>query len=111
MYLFGGIDIGLELPISAQKQIGKTWDVPRGGATGNGEPGSWGGHCVTIYDYDGNGKFVCCTWGQLQKMTAKFLQTYCDNEAFAVVSKLWVSRGKCPSGFDLGQLLADVKTL
>jgi hypothetical protein len=41
--LFGGVYIGLSLPLTAQTQ--DVWDVvPRGGA--NAKPGSWGGHCL-----------------------------------------------------------------
>ena len=41
--LFGGVYIGLSLPITAQTQ--EVWDVvPKGGA--KAKPGSWGGHCV-----------------------------------------------------------------
>ena len=45
VYLFGGLYIGLALPVSAQRQ--DVWEVPPGGATGAGRPGSWGGHCFT----------------------------------------------------------------
>jgi len=43
MWLCGGLYSGLALPITAQKQ--NTWHVdPDAGA--DGEPGSWGGHCL-----------------------------------------------------------------
>ena len=47
--LFGGVYIGLALPLTAQNQ--DVWDVvPNGGA--NAEEGSWGGHCVYVPKYD-----------------------------------------------------------
>jgi len=43
--LFGGVYIGLSMPITAQTQ--DVWDVvPDGGS--KTKPGSWGGHCVFV---------------------------------------------------------------
>ena len=46
VYIFEGCYIGLQLPISAQAQTQnhQPWSVPPGGTTGDGKPGSWGGH-------------------------------------------------------------------
>jgi hypothetical protein len=45
-FWFGGLYIGINMPVSAQNQP-VIWDVPKGGLTGPGTPGSWGGHCFT----------------------------------------------------------------
>jgi hypothetical protein len=104
--LFGGVYIGLSMPITAQKQ--KVWDVvPNGGA--DAEPGSWGGHCVFVAKYDQNG-FTCITWGALQTMTAAFWNKYCD-EAHTLLSADWISAKGSPSGFDQAQLLADLQAI
>jgi hypothetical protein len=95
--LFGGLYIGLKLPISAQTQ--DVWDVAGGP---NGEPGSWGGHAVFVPDYDPSG-LTCITWGELKTMTWAFLGTYCD-EAHALLSPDWSP----PSGFDMAALEADL---
>jgi len=95
--LFGGLYIGLQLPISAQTQ--DVWDVASGP---NGKPGSWGGHCVFVPDYDAD-TLTCITWGQLKKMTWAFWGTYCD-EAHALLSTDW----KPPAGFDMAALQADL---
>jgi len=96
--LFGGLYIGLQLPISAQTQ--DVWDVASGP---NGQPGSWGGHAVFVPDYDPQ-TLTCITWGQLKKMTWAFFGTYCD-EAHALLSPDM----KPPAGFDMAALLADLK--
>jgi hypothetical protein len=104
--LFGGVYIGLSLPITAQKQ--DVWDVvPNGGA--DAKPGSWGGHCVFVPKYDQHG-FTCITWGQLKTMTVAFWKKYCD-EAHTLLAQNWVVGKTAPSGFDQAQLLADLGTI
>ena len=104
--LFGGVYIGLALPITAQKQ--DVWDVaPKGGA--KAKPGSWGGHCVFVPKYDKNG-FTCITWGQLKTMTVAFWKKYCD-EAHTLLGKGWLATKGAPNGFNQAQLLADLKAI
>ena len=104
--LFGGIYIGMALPVTAQKQ--EVWDVvPKGG--GNAKPGSWGGHCVFVPKYDQNG-FTCITWGQLKTMTLAFWKKYCD-EAHTLLGQGWLAAKGAPNGFDQAQLLADLKAI
>ena len=107
VYIFGSCYIGLQMPLSAQKQA--VWTVPPGGATGQGAPGSWGGHAVPIVAYDARG-LTCITWGQLIRMTWQFWNAYCD-EAYGLLSPDWVSAGKTPAGFDTQQLQADMADL
>lgn len=101
--LFGGVYIGLSLPITAQTQA--VWDVvPNGGA--NAAPGSWGGHAVFVPSYDANG-FTCITWGELKTMTVAFWDQYVD-EAHALLSHDWLAAKGAPSGFNLAELQADL---
>ena len=102
--LFGGVYIGVSLPVSAQTQ--DVWDVVSGA---DGEPGSWGGHAVFVCGYDQSG-FTCITWGQLKKMTVGFWQTYID-EAHALLGTDWIGAKGSPNGFDLAQLRADLAQL
>ena len=104
--LFGGVYIGLSLPLTAQKQ--DVWDVvARGGA--NAKPGSWGGHCVFVPKYDQNG-FTCITWGGLKMMTLAFWKKYCD-EAHTLFCQDWLAAKGAPSGFNQAQLQADLKAI
>jgi hypothetical protein len=67
IWLFGGVYIGLELPLSAQNQ--EVWDIEPSGDVAIGrlsdfkspnhsitkspdDPGSWGGHAVILVGYD-----------------------------------------------------------
>jgi len=99
--LFGGVYIGVSLPLSAQDQ--GIWDVASGY---DGEPGSWGGHAVFVCAYDQDG-FTCITWGQLKKMTVAFWRKYID-EAHALLGADWMSTTGSPAGFNLLQLQEDL---
>jgi hypothetical protein len=103
---FGGLYIGLQLPLSAQDET--VWSQ---GFGAEGQAGSWGGHCVYVVGYDGGG-LTCITWGGLQRMTWGFFSTYCD-EAYAVLDSAdWLEgTGKAPSGLNLAQLQADLKVV
>jgi len=104
--LFGGVYIGLALPLTAQTQ--QVWDVaPKGGA--KAKPGSWGGHCVFVPRYDKNG-FTCITWGGLKTMTLAFWKKYCD-EAHTLFGKDWLTAKGSPAGFDQAHLQADLKAI
>jgi hypothetical protein len=107
LYYFGGLYIGVQLPLLAQTQT--VWDVPWTGTLfHNARPGSWGGHCVAgILDYDEVG-LTAITWGSLKHMTWKWLETYCD-EAYCILSPDWYGSGRlAPTGFNSVQLAADL---
>jgi hypothetical protein len=100
--LFGGLALGVWLPESAQHQ-GKFWTVPPTGATGEGEPGSWGGHAIWMTGYDRN-TIDFFTWGERYVMSWEFFLTYVD-EAYAYVTEDFrYSTGKTSRGFNLEQL-------
>lgn len=108
LFLFGGCYLGLNLPASAQDQ--KVWSVPPGGAVGQAAPGSWGGHAVPVVGYDARG-LTAVTWGDTQRMTWGFLQTYCD-EAYAILSGDWTGKDRmAPSGVDLVSLRKDLNAV
>jgi len=112
VYIFEGCYIGVQLPISAQAQTQnhQPWSVPPGGATGDGRPGSWGGHAVPVVAYDSRGVTVV-TWGALQIMTWSFWQAYCD-EAYAILSEDYLDgKKKAPQGFSLLELKQDLADL
>lgn len=112
VYIFEGCYIGLQLPISAQAQTKnhQPWSVPPGGTTGEGKPGSWGGHAVPVVAYDTRGVTVV-TWGALQQMTWSFWEAYCE-EAYAILSTDYLTgKQKTPQGFDMTQLQADLADL
>lgn len=112
VYIFEGCYIGLQLPVSAQAQVQnhQPWSVPPGGPTGDGKPGSWGGHAVPVVAYDQRGLTVV-TWGALQTMTWSFWEAYCD-EAYAILSTDYLNNKKqSPAGFNMQQLQTDLADL
>lgn len=107
VYYYGGTYIGLQLPMTAQDQVGSCWTVGTGAGAA---AGSWGGHCVPISGYDGS-HLWCVTWGALQEMDWNFFNTYCD-EAYTVLSQDWMKASdRSPSGLAWGSLLADLANL
>jgi hypothetical protein len=103
--LFGGLYIGLQLPLSAREQ--KVWDWT-GRLDGPDAPGSWGGHAVDIVGYDDAG-LTAVTWGALQRLTWEFWDRYCD-ECYCIVSTDFLSgAGTTPAGLDLAALERDLR--
>lgn len=100
VWVFGCVDVGIQLPMSAQSQVGSLWDFA-------GEPdqaGGWGGHSVPIVAYDASG-LTCVTWGALQKMTWRWFMYYAD-EAHAAISP-----DDSAYPVDMNQLAADLETV
>lgn len=109
IFLFGGVMVGYNLPMSSQQQIaaGNPWTVTSGR---NAQPGSWGGHLVIHTDYDSKAEtFHCITWGQVQEVSYGFNDTYCD-EMYVCLTDDWIFGGSVsPSGFDYATLKQDLK--
>lgn len=103
-WLFGGLYVGVALPLTAREQ--DVWDWT-GALDGPARPGSWGGHAIDLVRYDRDGVTVV-TWGELKEVTWEFWDRYCD-EVYAILSSDFLARGKAPNGFDLAALRADLK--
>jgi hypothetical protein len=102
-WLFGGLYLGVDLPLTARDQ--HVWDWI-GSLTGPAKPGSWGGHAIDVVRYDDGGVTVV-TWGRLQQVTWEFWERYVD-EVYAILSTDFLNQGKSPDGFDLPSLQADL---
>ncbi|HWJ33262.1 MAG TPA: hypothetical protein VNR59_13075 [Gaiellaceae bacterium] len=103
-WLFGGVYIGLQLPLTARDQ--EVWDWT-GSLSGEALPGSWGGHAVDVVSYDEAGLTIV-TWGSLKRMTWSFWDRYCD-EAYALLARDFLEAGRAPNGFDLPALQRDLR--
>ena len=102
--LFSGAYLGLALPASAQDQ--DVWDFRS--YSGDGAPGSWGGHAVNVVGYDAQ-TLTFVTWGALKQMTWRFWDAYCD-EAYALLTHDWFDGTRtAPNGFDLQTLEQDLR--
>lgn len=105
-WLFGGLYIGLSLPLTAQTQ--QVWDWT-GSLSGEAKPGSWGGHAVDVVALDDAGLTVV-TWGRLQVLTWSFWDRYCD-ESYCILSTDFLRDGRAPNGFDLAALKRDLELI
>jgi hypothetical protein len=109
---FATVNIGLQLPVTAQAQTGNggTWDVVGNvWNDANSQPGSWGGHSVIVSAYDDVGP-TCITWGMLQKMTWKFFLAYTD-ESHALLFRAFAQQYEASLGGALGKMLADLAAI
>lgn len=104
-YLFGGVYVGVNLPVNAQRQ--KVWDYVQ--ENGN-EPGSWGGHAMWQVDITKQGPLYV-TWGGLQQATWEWAKRYSD-EQYAIFDDDYIGQhGRTPQGFRLKKLKADIERL
>jgi hypothetical protein len=86
IYLFDGVQLGFDLPLTARAQTHNgVWDYdPNGGSLA--QPGSWGGHAVWGVAYSHTGIEII-TWGRRVKVTTAFCQNYMD-EGWVVIDDL-----------------------
>lgn len=109
-HLFGGLMIGIDMPLSAgtQLRLGQTWRPGFGAA---GQPNSWGGHAAHLAAYNSRW-LTCTTWGATQRMSWPFFDTYV-REGYAAVSADWLDpdKGVTPTGLHMDALLADLQRI
>jgi hypothetical protein len=112
-YLFGGLYLGIDLPVTASRQqsVNQPWD-DTGDQGPDGQPGGWGGHAVNVVGYDdANQMFSIVTWGKVQQMTYRFFARYVE-EAWALIPDDYANlpQGKVlQGGFNYDQLMSDLK--
>jgi hypothetical protein len=109
LWLFRGLYIGIELPLTAQGQ--SVWDVVADQPQRN-QPGSWGGHAVNVVAINADGSRELITWGARMKMTKAFWDEYVD-ECYAVMTHDLAAPDSIliANGFNLQQLEADMAEL
>lgn len=108
--LFGGVYLGIQLPITAQSQVkpNGVWSlVPGYQQNPDAKIGSWGGHLVPVIGFDTQ-TVTIITWAMPMTMTYGFLNYYSD-EAYAPLSTQWINaQGVDPDHFNLAQLQEDL---
>jgi hypothetical protein len=105
--IFGGVDMGVNLPLSAQAQeeSGDVWHVVNGNS---GRPGSWGGHDMWCSRYDGKHLYYV-TWDEQKPATWSWVEKYAD-EAYAYITEDWLdAQGKTVTGLDIAGLRRDLE--
>jgi hypothetical protein len=99
--LFGGLYIGLSLPVSCQNQ--NVWEIV------DNDGGMWGGHCVAVAGYNTQGPF-CITWGEVKQMTWNFWNKYCD-EAYSLLDQEWCAHFGGPRKIIIKALQNDLQAV
>lgn len=105
LYLFGGVDLGFNVPAYIM-------DVPAGGSWSDtgGDTTIEGGHAVLACGYGRSG-FRVVSWGQTYTANWEFWSQYVD-EAYAWVSSDWIkASGVSPTGLDLAGLMQDLSAV
>lgn len=104
--LFGGLDIGFNVPQSAMDEFGA--GLPWNGTI---DQNIVGGHSVPVFSYGSLG-CTCVTWGKLQRMSWAFWNTYVD-EAYACVTQDFITAANTSPiwGLDLATLNSDLQAL
>jgi len=104
LYLFDGVGIGVNLPSQWMKATGagEPWDAVD-------EPDIEGGHFILGVGYV-DGCLNVVTWGQQQLVTRAGYEQFND-ETWIYLSKDKLVNGKTLDGFDIHQLIADMKIL
>lgn len=107
VYLFGGVNVGVQLPSAAQQQFSdnETWEPVANDSIE-------GGHCILQSGYGLEGDNFE-TWGKGdQKATKEWSDQYID-EAYVVLSKDWISKANdlAPNALNYDALVADLAAL
>lgn len=103
-WLFGGVYTGAILKQADMDAVqnGKNWTYSKGQ--------SIGGHAIPALGYDSNG-FQFITWGAVQTASYEWVYNQLE-EAYAIVSADWINNvGNSPSGFNVKQLISDLKSV
>jgi hypothetical protein len=103
---FGLVYIGVKLPVTFQQQFiqNQPWDITGTPADNQIE----GGHCIILVGYDKD-YAECITWGKVQKVTWRWLQSYME-ESWALITPEIAIAGKYGE-MRLAELLADLEKL
>lgn len=102
---FGGTLVGTELPISVQGK--NRWDMPAS-LSGDGAPGSWGGHCTYKPDYLLNGDFTHITWGGEMPVAQNFDMVFTDEEYVILSTDFVNDKSLSPSNFNWDKMTEDL---
>jgi hypothetical protein len=101
LFLFEGVDIGVNLPQSAMDQFNANlpWTV-------SGDSTILGGHSICIVGFDGTWFYVV-TWRKLVQVSPQWLSVYMD-EAYVEISEDYFNGNKSIEGYDFDTLKADL---
>jgi hypothetical protein len=105
---FGAVMFAVLLPITAEGQ-GVTW-VYEGRDTGNGAPGSWGGHAICGDSFDAD-RLGFISWGQKGTLTNGWWTVYAEQILVPLSHDQLNSAEVGPGGFQFAQMQTDLPAL
>lgn len=114
IWLMGAAACGVAMPLSVQNDLapGSVWDVPSGGAVGDGAPGSWGGHALPLLAYDAIADtYLAASWYATYTLTAAFVRAYCEEAYSPLSAQDWARLQYAPNGFALATLRQDLASI
>lgn len=97
--------LGVQLAVADQAP--GVWDIDR---SGDNTPGSWGGHCLLLWDYTGladEDEVTLLTWGTRQKATWRWVQSRIMEAHGLIWPQMVLPSGLYPTGPDIDRLRAD----
>lgn len=98
----------IALPETAQGQ--KEWTVTEPQLQGPAAPGSWGGHDIPYFSYDGQ-RYRCATWGTELLLTYQFDADYATQGFVAITEEMLNNTGVSPAGIDWDKLTSDINAM
>ena len=106
IYLFGAVNLGVNLPQSAEDQFnaGQPWQYVKGSPI-------IGGHCVPALRYRHDGSTDVITWAAVVKVMGLFWRHFVEEGWFVLTKDRANQLGNSPSGFNLFQLGEDLAAL
>ncbi|WP_039904938.1 hypothetical protein [Acetobacter tropicalis] len=101
----GAAYLGVQL--AQADQAPGVWDIDR---AGDNTPGSWGGHCLLLWDYTGladDDQVTLLTWGMRQKATWRWVRSRIMEAHGLIWPQMVLPSGLYPTGPDIDRLRAD----
>jgi hypothetical protein len=102
--VFVGIQLGVNLPASAQTQFpGQPWDV-------GGDETIEGGHCVGMFGYDEQYAYLS-TWGAIQPATWAWVTKFVEEAHADLFMDAIRASGTTPAGFGAHTMVRDLAAI
>ncbi len=103
--------LGVALALSDQKP--GVWDTNTPAASGDSTPGSWGYHCLDIWEYDGtddDSLVTLVTWGTFQQATWRWVKSRLTEAHLLMFRSLASPAPSSYFGIDYDKLKSDMQT-
>ena len=100
--------LGVNLALADQQA--PIWDTVTPAAYGDPTPGSWGAHCLALWDYEGTDDLSLvrlATWGTLRQATWRWVRSRLEEWHALWFRQIVAARALAGSGIDMERLRAE----